>query len=191
VCQYVHLFWCLSLTCTLTTNIPCMQTNCPFSARQTSTRTCTFKGSSSTPLEWRHGGRSWHELVSSSRRAPCRWSRAGATSPHPRGGALGRRHADPGPLTAQHLNESHVPLAPEGHGDPLAISRVLVGTRVPNVNPLSWTSFIDQQINVGTYRICDGRRQFRRILPAYRFRVRTSISHPPSSRQFWFFELTI
>ena len=39
---------------------------------------------------------------------------------HPRGGALGRRQADAGSLTAHHHTKSHVPMAPEGHCDPLA-----------------------------------------------------------------------
>jgi hypothetical protein len=78
--MYLYLFWCWSLACTLLTYIACR--HCPFSMGQMPTRTCNFKGTSSTPLKYKynHGGRPRYELVSSCRRAPCRWSRAGAAS---------------------------------------------------------------------------------------------------------------
>jgi hypothetical protein len=47
-------------------------------------------------------------------------------APHPRGGALGRRQADVGPFTAQQHTESHVPMAPGGHGDPVARVDIVV-----------------------------------------------------------------
>jgi hypothetical protein len=47
-------------------------------------------------------------------------------APHSRGGALGRRQANVGPLTAQHPTESHVQEAPEGHGDLVARVDVVV-----------------------------------------------------------------
>ena len=79
-----------------------MQTLSMYSMGQMLTRACTFKGTSSTPLKYNRGGRPRHELVSSCRRAPYRWSRAGATSsrwrPRPPPSRRGPSHGTTTPL---------------------------------------------------------------------------------------------
>ena len=116
----VLIFILVLVTHVHTTGIQCMQTLSMYSMGQMLTRACTFKGTLSNPLKYNRGGRPRHELVSSCRRAPCRWSRAGAASSWWRPCAYGRRQADAGHLTVQQHTESHVPMAPKGHGDPVA-----------------------------------------------------------------------
>ena len=76
----VLIFILVLVTHVHTTDIQCMQTLSMYSMGQMLTCACTFKGTLSNPLKYNRGGRPRHELVSSCRRAPCRWSRAGAAS---------------------------------------------------------------------------------------------------------------